>query len=187
MNLNLDNISFIRMESSFKIENFDCNDKDLNDYFYNDALKYYESLLAVTYILKDPERIVAFFSVLNDKISLEDAPSSSFWKKHIKYKLPEGKRYNSYPAVKIGRLGVNKAYQGQGYGTVILDFVKKLFISQNRTGCKYITVDAYKNDKTLTFYQKNGFNYLNNVNPKSDNTRLMYYDLSLIKNSLKID
>ncbi|HCL57727.1 MAG TPA: GNAT family N-acetyltransferase [Spirochaetia bacterium] len=181
-----DNISsFLRINSNFQFKSFDCGDEDLNDFLLNDSQKYYDNLLAVTYILENTKETVAFFSVLNDKISISDSPSKSFWKEKVSKKLPFTKRYDSYPAVKIGRLGINKNYQGKGIGTAILDYVKTLFITNNRTGCKFITVDGYNNPKTLDFYIKNGFNYLLS-NKKSDEepTKLLYFDLAIIKNSL---
>jgi GNAT superfamily N-acetyltransferase len=92
--------------------------------------------------------------------------------------MPKGKRFKSYPAMKIGRLGVSEKYKGAGIGTMIIDYLKELFISNNRTGCKYITVDAY--NLSLSFYEKNGFNYLTQSD-EGKATRLMYFDLILMK------
>jgi hypothetical protein len=50
--------------------------------------------------------------------------------------MPKGKRFKSSPAMKIGRLGVSEKYKGAGIGTMIIDYLKELFISNNRTGCK---------------------------------------------------
>lgn len=76
--------------------------------------------------------------------------------------------------MKIGRLAVNVDFQGQGLGKIILDYLKQLFIENNRTGCKFITVDAYS--QSLHFYEKNGFEYLT-AKDAGDDTRLMYFDL----------
>jgi GNAT superfamily N-acetyltransferase len=76
--------------------------------------------------------------------------------------------------MKIGRLGVSNNFKGQGIGTIILDYIKELFITNNRTGCRFITVDAY--GASLTFYERNGFGYLTSKDKGMD-TRLMYFDL----------
>jgi hypothetical protein len=47
------------------------------------------------------------------------------------------------PAVKIGRLGVAHASQRDGTGTQVLDFLKMWFTVGNKTGCRFIVVDAY--------------------------------------------
>jgi len=80
--------------------------------------------------------------------------------------------------MKIGRLGISNDYKKMGYGTAILDYLKILFISNNRTGCKYITADAY-ND-SLAFYEKNQFAYLTESDIGKD-TRLMYFDLRTLQ------
>ena len=169
--------SLIKLTSETIIKPFDCEDDDLNDFFINDSKKYLKELLAVTYILENDIDSVAFFSLLNDKITIENADSKRSWRRVFHSNMPVGKKYNSYPAVKLGRLGVSKKYKGQGIGTEILDYIKELFITNNRTGCRYITVDAYRN--SLSFYEKNNFKYMTILDQNSD-TRLMYFDLMLL-------
>jgi len=84
--------------------------------------------------------------------------------------------------MKIGRLAVSHKYKKQGIGQAILNYLKQHFIDNNRTGCKFITVDAYKD--SLGFYEKNGFKYITTSDLKSD-TRLMFFDLTLIYNAIQ--
>ena len=153
---------------------FDCNDHDLNDFILNNSKDYLKQLLSVTYLIQDEEITIAFFSLSNDKISADDFRSKRWYNLNIREKMPEGKRYNKYPAVKIGRFGVHKEYQKSGLGTKLLDYIKFMFITNNRTGCQYITVDAYKD--SLGFYLKNGFEYFSDSD-KDEDTRQMYYKL----------
>lgn len=44
-------------------------------------------------------------------------------------------------------------------GSHTLNMIKKLFVTENRTGCRFITVDAYNNEEVLQFYQKNEFQF----------------------------
>lgn len=96
-----------------------------------------------------------------------------------------------YPGVLIGRLGVNVEFARLGIGSEILDFIKGWFFSStNKTGCRFVIVDAVNNPSIISFYQKNGFKMLFSseqqetiytlgkqyVTIKLD-TRLMYYDL----------
>lgn len=76
---------------------------------------------------------MAYFSVSNDKIAIPDSDKST-WRK-IKVLFPHSKHRSDYPAVKIGRLGVSLKYQHSRIGSDILNFVKDVFISNNRTGC----------------------------------------------------
>jgi predicted GNAT family N-acyltransferase len=115
--------------------------------------------------------------MLNDKISLEDVESKTKWRKYFRDIMPVGKRFRSYHAVKLGRLAVNNNFKERGIGTTILDYIKELFVNNNRTGCKYLTIDAYK--QSLSFYERNGFNYLTEQDIEAD-TRL-YFDLAKVK------
>ena len=82
----------------------------------------------------------------------------------------------NFPAVKIGRLAVNKNYQRQGIGKMIIDWVKESFTNQNKTGCLFIIVDAINRIETINFYKASGFEFLNDRDA-SDKTRLMFYCL----------
>jgi predicted GNAT family N-acyltransferase len=177
--MDLSSFSLIRLSENHEIKSFDCEDDDLNDFFNNSSKNYQKELLAVTYVLESHDQTVAFFSLLNDKISIKDT-SNNLWNR-LRRKLPNSKRSASYPAMKIGRLGVNCNFKGKGIGTSILGYLKVLFITNNRTGCKFITVDAYR--QSLEFYEKNGFDYLTEDDRNSD-TRLMYFDLALIREPL---
>lgn len=156
-------------------------DQDLNDFLSDDASNYQKELLAVTYLFADEKGIVAYYSVSNDKISHSDIPTENGPKRRLLKKLwelPHHKRgLKSFPAVKIGRLAVDQAHAGKGIGAEILDYIKADFTLENKTGCRFITVDAYNNPRTIDFYKKNGFFFLRENDNKEERTRLMYFDL----------
>lgn len=165
---------FVRLTNEHEIKPFDCKDDDLNEYLLVDAKLYLNQLLAVTYLVENDQDTIAFFSVSNDKIAYENMSNNSQWKRFRK-RFERGKHLKSYPSVKIGRLGVCKPYAGQDYGSKLLNYVKQSFIDNNKTGCRFITVDAY--DSAFGFYQKNGFEFLTNAD-EGESTRLMYFDLA---------
>ena len=84
------------------------------------------------------------------------------------------------PSVKIGRLAVAKNYEGHDIVSDILNFIKIAFTNKNRTGCRFITLDAYAD--VVDFYLKNGFNFFTDKD-KNDKTRLMYFDLKPFKDA----
>lgn len=173
-----------KLSLNHSIKSFDCGDTDLNDFITNDAIDYDESLLATTYIFEHhiTGEIIAYFSLANDRISLSDFKDKNEFNRFRKKRFVNRKRIKSYPAVKICRLGVNKSMKGQGIGTILLSFIKTYFITENKTGCRFITVDAYKN--AVSFYEKNKFQHLRNDNePQNVITHLLYYDLNDIKES----
>lgn len=166
----------VRLTQEYAPKSFNCGDQDLNEFLLDNAKAYLKELLAVTYILESTEKneIIAFFSILNDKIAISDFPSKrKYWAFAQKLKN-KGKCFNSYPSMKIGRFAINQPYQHQGFGQIVIDILKQSFTQNNRTGCKYLTVDAYRS--ATPFYEKNGFKYLSESD-KDAETRLMYFDL----------
>lgn len=171
----IDNIRIVRLTRDYKFKSFDCGNQDLNDFLLSDSKPYLNKLLSVTYILETESDVVAYFSVSNDKISVPDGDKAT-WRK-IKALFPHSKHRSDYPAVKIGRLAVNTKYHHNGIGSDILNFVKELFISGNRTGCSFVTVDALR--EAIPFYLKNDFRYLDKATADGDSeTCLLYYDLT---------
>ncbi len=162
----------VKLTADRVIKPFCCSDLDLNEFLCEDARNFTKELLAVTYLLETEDKTILYFSLLNDKIDLNDAVSCD--RNRFNRSLPNSKRVNSYPSVKIGRLAVSIEFMGQGYGRKILDFIKSMFITSNKTGCRYITVDAYV--AAIPFYEKNGFKFLTREDA-DDDTRLMYLDL----------
>lgn len=162
-----------------KIKSFDCGDTDLNDFIISDAENYRKSLLSVTYVFEhvDSGNIIAYFSLANDRISLSDFKDKTEFNRFRKKRFVNGKRIKSYPAVKICRLGVSDNMKGKGIGTILLAFIKSFFLLDNKTGCRFITVDAYKNSSS--FYERNDFRHLRNDDEPEDMlTHLLYYDLN---------
>lgn len=155
---------------------FDCDDSDLNDFFHNDSHEYQNSLLSKTFCWSNQQEVVAFVSIFNDNVELKSTKK--------KKKFPGEKHMPYYPAVKIGRLGINKKYQKKGLGSQVLSFLKYFFIIKNKTGCRFLTLDAYNKEQVTKFYCKNNFSFMT-TNDKNDDTRAMYYDLILAYNSVQ--
>ncbi|MBP3519637.1 MAG: hypothetical protein J6K31_14855 [Parabacteroides sp.] len=46
---------FRQIEADTEIKPFDCGDTDLNGFLFDDAKNYLDAMLAVSYLLEDPE------------------------------------------------------------------------------------------------------------------------------------
>lgn len=174
---------FIRLKSSDAVKNFDCGDKDLNDFILNRAAAFQKYLLAVNYACvnaDDASKVYAYCSLANDKVATSDFKDKTEFN-HFRRKrgFPNEKRLKSYPAIKLCRLGVDEKVKGQQIGSGVLDYIKSLFALDNKAGCRFLTVDAYLN--AVPFYEKNGFHFMN-AEDNDPHTRLMYYDLMDIAN-----
>ncbi|MFH0824343.1 MAG: hypothetical protein V2B18_16445, partial [Pseudomonadota bacterium] len=124
-----------------------------------------EELITKSYVfspkdagVSDGEPCAAFISYCNDAV-LKAHFTKGEWKKIVK-EVPFRKRYRSLPAVKIAGLGVQTKYMRRGVGSALLNITKLLFLTNNRTGCGFITVDAYNTDEAVGMYTKNHFAFM---------------------------
>ena len=71
---------FLRIEDVETIKPFNCGDKKLNGFLLEDARFFYEEFIANTFILEDDDETIAYFSLLNDKVSNTTVPKN-LWRK----------------------------------------------------------------------------------------------------------
>jgi hypothetical protein len=76
-----------------------------------------------------------------------------------------------------------------------MDSIKSWFIDdENKTGCRYLVVDAYNEATPLEYYRKNGFDFMFSTEEQEReyrsmsgdgplHTRLMFFDLMQIVHS----
>ena len=161
------------------IKSFDCGDEDLNDFIMNRADDYHKAMLSVTYVFehKASGKIIGYFSLANDKISIDDFGNNTEFNRFRKKRFTNEKRIRSYPSVKICRLGIDNDFRGFGVGTKLINFIKLFYSKDNKAGCRFLTVDAYHN--AVTFYERNMFQILRDDDRK---THLLYYDLNEMRN-----
>lgn len=166
-------MKLLRLTPETDLSGFDCGDEDLNSFLIEDAKNFLDKRIATSYILTDDDNIVAFFCLLNDKISRQEV-SNNQWKR-IKGGFPERKQFGSYPAIKIGRFAVSSAYKGRNIGTDLMNLLKGMLNdSPNYSAFRYLTVDAYLS--AIEFYKKSDFKLLSEKNV-SEHTRLMFFDM----------
>ena len=167
---------------------FSCGYDDLDEYFLKDSPLWADQMYGKTYcfVLKDdPETIVCAFSLSNETIRVDLLPNAQ--KKRFLKEIPKEKRMRRYPAVLIGRLGVDTQFANNGIGTELMQILKFWFIEpDNKAAVRYLAVDALNNSRTLNYYEKNGFAYLfkdeeqEAISSKLKQplkTRYMYFDL----------
>jgi len=136
---------------SARLPEFENQEKDLVEYLLHDALCQQAQGVSATYLMMEGQnRLAGYITLLADGITIrEDAALVHFFGK-------KGIRYATIPALKIGRLAVDRRLQGQGFGTKLLSFaIGTAWGISGKIGCRLISVDAKQSARH--FYASRGF------------------------------
>ena len=122
---------------------------------------------AATVALTPEGQVVGYLSLSCDAVKLTDLERSGF---------DARKRYGEYPALKIGRMAVHKNHHSQGVGRALIQYAVGMgWQLKLKTGCRFLTVDAYPNANP--FYEKLGFTDNLSKNKPGRQTISKRYDL----------
>ena len=126
------------------------------------------------WILRCEDSLAGYITLLTDKLELDEP-----------ILLEEGVQYQSFPAIKIGLLAVDK--RAKGAGRRLVEWAVEYVAAEvsSTVGVRFMTVDAlYDPDTTPPydasgFYEKFGFQFVdpNESLPPSVPYRTMYLDL----------
>lgn len=153
---------------------FSC-DFELEEYFRNDAKDTEDELISKHYLLhrKDiPEPLVGF-SISNNRI--QACPD-------IDQTISYNAQHKAYPAILIGKFATHSDHLRKGYGKIAIDLIKSWFITNNKTGCRFVIVDSRKD--AVNFYKKCEFEEYPVQDSKSE-TDLLYFDLRAFQISME--
>ncbi len=141
------------------LSKFDCSDGNLNEFLKNDALIEQKKKLNTTHLIFYKGEIIGYFSLLTDKIFVKDLKNREI-RANIEHDLKN--KYKTIPAVKIGRLAIDRKYAKKGIGSFILNnlIVTLNEISKKDIGFRLITVEGYA--EAYHFYTTNNFVPLQN-------------------------
>lgn len=128
---------------------FSCEKPDLTDWFRTRAGQEQKRNVAPVFVARDDELgVVGYYSLSVFSIEAKNLPDE------LRRKLP---RYDTIPAVLIGRLARDSRVKGQGVGEILLAAaLRQIVDTSNRLGIYAIVVDA-KHEKAAKFYRNYGF------------------------------
>lgn len=130
---------------------FDSGKEFLNNYLKNQAGQDVKRKLSACFVLAENETniIQGFYTLSNNSIPLSSFPEQ------IRKKLPGS--YISVPTTLIGRMAIDKKFQGQGFGKILLiDALKRSFDNSQVIGSFAVVVDPIDKDAEM-FYKKYDF------------------------------
>jgi ribosomal protein S18 acetylase RimI-like enzyme len=127
---------------------FCCGVDALDRYFHRQVSQDIRRRLTACYVALcgDSERICGFYTLSACHIALPDLPAE------ITRKLPP---YPAIPAVRIGRLAVDRDFRGQGLGSAMLVDAARRVIESDIAAFALV-VDA-KDAQAVAFYEHHGF------------------------------
>lgn len=164
------------IQKDHHLDSFHSYEQELVDFLRDDALENQQQNLSVTFLWLYRQQLVAYITLLTDKITLEGDLREYFKEKGI--------HYQSLPALKIGRLCVDDRFRRRGLGRLMIQFAVHTAkeINQEKAGCRFITVDAKRNPQpeldSAYFYRKLRFKNLEEQSTKK--ITFMYLDLKLV-------
>jgi GNAT superfamily N-acetyltransferase len=127
---------------------FRCGSEPLEQYLRERANQDFKRYVATPFVLYDldAERIAGYYTLAATGIQFEDLPAA------MQKKLP---RYPMVPAILLGRLAIDKRYQGQGLGAFLLvDALRRSLM--NEIVAAAVVVDA-KDEMAQAFYKYHNF------------------------------
>jgi GNAT superfamily N-acetyltransferase len=172
--MNLRELKIRKLSARKQLNDFETGFEAVDEYFYEDAFKRHSELLTKVYLVTYEKKLVAFFTLSNDKITLEDVENEECWKKFRTAHFPDDTNSVSFSALMIGYLGVDKRSQNLGIGGYLLNHIKAKSKNLSLSGARFLTVNSYR--EAFDFYLKNGFDFITEADKEYD-TRLMYFDL----------
>lgn len=142
---------------------FDCNNEMINKFVQKSLKKRVKKHLSQAYVLLDNENFIGFYTLDTFSITQDD----------FEIDRPLGLP-PAVPVIKLGMLGIDKAYQGQGLGKRLLqDALLKVCQVSKLAGCAGVYLLAEK--EAIEFYTKLGF-----VKIKDDEPLPMFLKIELI-------
>ncbi len=169
MPITLADLHIVRADAqAHDVSQFDCGDDDLNDFLKNDCFRYQSEYLSHTRLVFYQGSLGGFLTLLSDSIVLKTKEKRKLISFH--------RDVYSFPAVKIGRIGIAKKIQRQGMRRELVKYTLGLVVRLNdelHIGSRFITLDAYP--ASIPFYERCGFVYnLEYKDPKKTHPSMRY-------------
>ena len=90
--MNLFDFAFSSLHNDDVLDNFDCEDNEINEFLLEDSKNFQSEKITNTYLFKENNEVAAFFSISNDCLNDLGYVNSIWNKLHRKIKLPNEKR-----------------------------------------------------------------------------------------------
>lgn len=129
------------------LDQFDCGEPALNDWLRRRAKANQAGGASRTYVVMDGEgRVAGYYALAAGAIAARDAPGA------VRRNMPD-----PIPMVVLGRLAVDRSWQGTGLGAALLrDAVERAVAASRAIGVRGLLVHAIS-EAAAAFYRRYGF------------------------------
>ncbi len=126
---------------------FDSGEPALDEWLHVRALANQQADASRTYVVTTPpDRVVGYYALASGSVVAAEAPG------RIRRNMP-----NPIPVMVLGRLAIDRAWQGQGLGKALLrDAILRTLQAAEIVGIRALLVHAL-HDQAAAFYQHAGF------------------------------
>ena len=136
----------ILLATDHQLDDFACNVDSLNDWLKKRAYQNQLSGASRTYVVLEGKRVVGYYCLASGALELNDAPTQ------VRRNMP-----NPIPVAILGRLAVDKSFQGKGLGVALLqDAVVRTAQAGGILGIRGLLVHALSIE-AKAFYEHHGF------------------------------
>ena len=174
-----DELQLVRFSDRFRINDFGSGIEEYDLFIKKYAKEYDDKAISATHLLvsKKNADIISYMTLSSASIGVtpEERKNSDI----------EEIFFNSFPAIKVGKLAVDSNYRTKykGIGSLMITLARGFAVDSVRFGiaCRFIVVDAdVENDpEVVEFYRKNGFLANERYSRKSQKTVSMRLDVFL--------
>ena len=141
-------VQLLRDDHRAALADFDCH-PEVNKFLKFEALQAATEGFTVTWLFLHDGAVVAYVGLANASVKLDIAERKG---------LALNPNWDSWPALLIGYLGVDKRYRGRGLGDHLLNFaLGEAQLLGERVGCKFLVADVFPEEHAIAMYERNGF------------------------------
>ena len=180
LQVNETDLEFEKYNKSQDVKAFCSGDKGLDDFLHDPAeVAYYQDNgYGTTTLVYWKGQLVAFFTLSFDKLQSHYVSRRKLANK-TEYRKEEVTL--DLPSVKIGRLAVDKRFQGKGIGGMLIrHIVGKTLATNGDFGVRLLILEAYPTSQG--FYTKLGFQFTEEVKrERNKRNRTMFLDLAALR------
>jgi GNAT superfamily N-acetyltransferase len=129
-----------------QLEDFNCEEPSLNEWLRRRAHANQASGASKTFVVSDGQKVVGYYALASGAVTAKSAPG------RFRRNMPD-----PVPVVLLGRLAVDRAYQGQGIGRALFrDAALRVSHAAETIGIRGIVVHAIS-EEARKFYLALGF------------------------------